>query len=54
MDHAIDGMVNDPGPEYADLMQLPLIERNITLKCVSKRVGFPYVSTARWLGSPPN
>ncbi len=29
-----------------------LIERDITLTCVSNEVGGPYVSSARWLGVP--
>ena len=31
---------------------MPLIERDITLTCVSNEVGGPYVSTGRWLGVP--
>lgn len=37
---------------YDDLLALPMIERTITLSCVSNEVGGPYVSTARWLGVP--
>jgi DMSO/TMAO reductase YedYZ molybdopterin-dependent catalytic subunit len=33
-----------------DLLAMPLIERDITLTCVSNDVGGPYVSGARWLG----
>ena len=29
---------------------MPLIERDITLTCVSNSVGGPYVGGARWLG----
>ena len=29
-----------------------LIERDITLTCVSNEVGGPYVGNARWLGVP--
>ena len=29
---------------------MPLIERDITLTCVSNEVGGPYVGAARWLG----
>ena len=32
---------------------MPLIERDITLTCVSNEVGGPYVGGARWLGVPP-
>ncbi|MFE5773328.1 molybdopterin-dependent oxidoreductase [Streptomyces sp. NPDC056485] len=34
----------------AELLARPLIERDITLTCVSNEVGGPYVGTARWLG----
>ncbi|MDN5770377.1 MAG: molybdopterin-dependent oxidoreductase [Microlunatus sp.] len=37
---------------YDDLLAMPLIERDITLACVSNEVGGPYVSSARWLGVP--
>ncbi|MFI0990803.1 sulfite oxidase [Streptomyces exfoliatus] len=33
-----------------DLLARPLIERDITLTCVSNEVGGPYVGNARWLG----
>ncbi len=47
----IDGMV-DRRLTYTfdDLLALPLIERDITLTCVSNSVGGPYVGGARWLG----
>ncbi|WP_405760859.1 MULTISPECIES: molybdopterin-dependent oxidoreductase [unclassified Streptomyces] len=32
------------------LLARPLIERDITLTCVSNEVGGPYLGTARWLG----
>ena len=35
---------------YDDLLARPLIERDITLTCVSNEVGGRYVGTARWLG----
>ncbi|MER5778120.1 molybdopterin-dependent oxidoreductase [Streptomyces sp. NPDC002039] len=35
---------------FQDLLDRPLIERNITLTCVSNEVGGPYVGSARWLG----
>ncbi|MEU6313332.1 molybdopterin-dependent oxidoreductase [Streptomyces sp. NPDC047014] len=34
------------------LLARPLIERDITLTCVSNEVGGPYLGTARWLGVP--
>jgi DMSO/TMAO reductase YedYZ molybdopterin-dependent catalytic subunit len=37
---------------YRDLVSRPLVERVITLACVSNEVGGPYVGTARWLGVP--
>ncbi|MFD3700052.1 sulfite oxidase [Streptomyces sp. NPDC058646] len=33
-----------------DLLARPLIERDITLTCVSNEVGGPYIGNARWLG----
>jgi DMSO/TMAO reductase YedYZ molybdopterin-dependent catalytic subunit len=49
----IDGLVDRPMTlSYEDLLALPMIERDITLTCVSNEVGGPYVSTARWLGVP--
>ncbi|MGW5849152.1 molybdopterin-dependent oxidoreductase [Streptomyces sp. NPDC055254] len=44
-----------PGPRtytFQDLLERPLIERDITLTCVSNEVGGPYVGHARWLGVP--
>ena len=37
---------------FADLLDRPLIERVITLNCVSNEVGGPYIGTAKWLGVP--
>ncbi|MFE3940208.1 molybdopterin-dependent oxidoreductase, partial [Streptomyces goshikiensis] len=34
------------------LLARPLIERDITLTCVSNEVGGPYIGNARWLGVP--
>jgi DMSO/TMAO reductase YedYZ molybdopterin-dependent catalytic subunit len=49
----IDGMVDKPVTlSYDDLIKMPLIERDITLTCVSNEVGGPYVGNARWLGVP--
>ncbi len=49
----IDGMVDHPLTlSYDDLLAMPLIERNITLTCVSNEVGGSYVSTSKWLGVP--
>ncbi|MFI0938242.1 molybdopterin-dependent oxidoreductase [Streptomyces sp. NPDC021020] len=35
---------------YADLLRRELIERDITLTCVSNQVGGPYAGNARWIG----
>ena len=49
----LDGMVERPLTlTYADLLAMPMIERDITLNCVSNEVGGPYISTGRWLGVP--
>ena len=49
----IDGMVDKPLQlTFAELLKMPMIERQITLTCVSNEVGGPYVSTAKWLGVP--
>ncbi|MGA4845804.1 molybdopterin-dependent oxidoreductase [Streptomyces sp. G5(2025)] len=37
---------------FADLLRRDLIERDITLTCVSNEVGGPYVGNARWIGVP--
>jgi DMSO/TMAO reductase YedYZ molybdopterin-dependent catalytic subunit len=38
--------------DYPGLLNRPLIERDITLTCVSNEVGGDYVGTARWIGAP--
>ncbi|GAA1623798.1 molybdopterin-dependent oxidoreductase [Catellatospora bangladeshensis] len=49
----IGGMVDRPARlSFDDLLKLPLIERDVTLNCVSNEVGGPYIGTARWLGVP--
>jgi DMSO/TMAO reductase YedYZ molybdopterin-dependent catalytic subunit len=49
----VHGMVGQPVElSFADLLERPLIERHVTLNCVSNEVGGPYVGTARWLGVP--
>jgi DMSO/TMAO reductase YedYZ molybdopterin-dependent catalytic subunit len=35
---------------YADLLSRPLLEKTITMCCVSNEVGGPYTSTARFIG----
>jgi DMSO/TMAO reductase YedYZ molybdopterin-dependent catalytic subunit len=47
----VDGDVdNELTLTYDDLLTMPMIERDITLTCVSNDVGGPYVGGARWLG----
>ncbi|MGH3646357.1 MAG: molybdopterin-dependent oxidoreductase [Micromonosporaceae bacterium] len=49
----IHGMVERPlRISYEQLLDRPLIERDITLACVSNQVGGPYVGNARWIGVP--
>lgn len=45
------GMVRNPFElTWADLIALPLVERDITLTCVSNEIGGPYCGSTRWLG----
>ncbi|PPK69411.1 molybdopterin-dependent oxidoreductase [Actinokineospora auranticolor] len=37
---------------YADIRNRPLVERTITMTCVSNEVGGPYISTANFTGVP--
>lgn len=37
---------------YGDIRDRPLVERTITMTCVSNEVGGPYVSTANFVGVP--
>ncbi len=47
----IHGMVDRPVElSFDDLLRRPLLERDITLTCVSNEVGGPYAGHARWLG----
>ena len=49
----IDGDVdNDLSYSFDDLLGMDLVERDITLTCVSNQVGGPYVGAARWIGVP--
>jgi DMSO/TMAO reductase YedYZ molybdopterin-dependent catalytic subunit len=48
---SVTGMVDDPFElSYDELLQLPLVESDITLTCVSNEVGGRLLGTARWLG----
>ncbi|MFE7337035.1 molybdopterin-dependent oxidoreductase [Streptomyces griseus] len=44
------GVRRDLELSYQDLLNRPLIEREITLTCVSNEVGGPYIGHARWIG----
>ncbi|MGH8926872.1 MAG: molybdopterin-dependent oxidoreductase, partial [Acidimicrobiia bacterium] len=47
------GMVDRPHTmTFDEVMELPMVERYITLSCVSNPVGGPLVGNARWLGVP--
>jgi DMSO/TMAO reductase YedYZ molybdopterin-dependent catalytic subunit len=49
----ITGMVDRPLTlGYQDLLDRDLVERDITLVCVSNEVGGPYAGNAQWLGVP--
>lgn len=49
----IEGMVDRPySISYADLLDMPMVERHVTLSCVSNEVGGDLVGNARWLGVP--
>ncbi len=37
---------------FDELLEMPMVERDITLTCVSNSVGGEYVGGARWLGVP--
>jgi DMSO/TMAO reductase YedYZ molybdopterin-dependent catalytic subunit len=51
----IDGDVdNELSYSFDDLLGMDLVERDITLTCVSNQVGGPYVGAARWIGVPLN
>jgi DMSO/TMAO reductase YedYZ molybdopterin-dependent catalytic subunit len=48
----IHGMVDRPVEiSFDDLLRRPLLERDITLTCVSNQVGGRYAGNARWLGA---
>lgn len=50
---SIDGDVDQEiTMSFDDLAGMRLVERDITLTCVSNDVGGPYVGAARWLGVP--
>jgi DMSO/TMAO reductase YedYZ molybdopterin-dependent catalytic subunit len=50
---SISGMVDRPYVmEFHELLDLRMVERDVTLSCVSNRVGGNLVGNARWLGVP--
>jgi DMSO/TMAO reductase YedYZ molybdopterin-dependent catalytic subunit len=50
---SIEGRVDRPYTvTYQDLLDMPLVERDVTLSCVSNEVGGDLVGNARWLGVP--
>jgi DMSO/TMAO reductase YedYZ molybdopterin-dependent catalytic subunit len=47
----VTGMVANPFTlTWDELLALPLIERDVTLTCVSNEIGGPYCGSTRWLG----
>jgi DMSO/TMAO reductase YedYZ molybdopterin-dependent catalytic subunit len=49
----IHGMVDrEIDLDYRGLLDRPLVERDVTLACVSNPVGGSYVGNARWIGAP--
>jgi DMSO/TMAO reductase YedYZ molybdopterin-dependent catalytic subunit len=49
----VQGMVDhEIALDFDDLLARPMIERDITIACVSNEVGGPYVGNARWIGTP--
>ena len=50
---SFDGMVRRPfSITYADLLDMPMVERDVTIMCVSNPIGGDLIGTARWLGTP--
>jgi DMSO/TMAO reductase YedYZ molybdopterin-dependent catalytic subunit len=49
----VHGMVRkELSLDYATLLARPLMERDVTLTCVSDPVGGRYIGNARWIGAP--
>src|SRR5207247_1855563 len=49
----VHGMVRkEHSLDYATLLARPLMERDVTLTCVSNPVGGRYIGNARWIGDP--
>lgn len=50
---SVTGMVDRPFQiSYADLLDMDMVERYVTLSCVSNNVGGDLVGNAKWLGVP--
>lgn len=50
---SVTGMVDQPYTiDFADLLDMRMVERDVTLSCVSNQVGGGLVGNARWLGVP--
>jgi DMSO/TMAO reductase YedYZ molybdopterin-dependent catalytic subunit len=50
---SVQGMVDRPySIDYFDLLEMDMIESDVTLSCVSNEVGGDLVGNARWLGVP--
>ncbi|WP_405787977.1 molybdopterin-dependent oxidoreductase [Streptomyces sp. NBC_00029] len=45
------GVARELSLTFEELLARPLVERDITLTCVSNEVGGPYAGNARWLGA---
>ncbi|MEU4979907.1 sulfite oxidase [Streptomyces sp. NPDC021969] len=45
-----EGVTRERTLTFDDLLRRELIERDVTLTCVSNEVGGPYVGNARWIG----
>jgi len=49
----ITGLVDEPQEiTFDEIRNMPLVEKTITMTCVSNEVGGPYVSTSNFLGVP--
>jgi DMSO/TMAO reductase YedYZ molybdopterin-dependent catalytic subunit len=49
----VEGRVDRPySIDYLELLDMPMVERDVTLSCVSNEVGGDLVGNARWLGVP--
>ncbi|HSL27297.1 MAG TPA: molybdopterin-dependent oxidoreductase, partial [Acidimicrobiia bacterium] len=50
---SFSGLVDRPYQvTFAEIMEMPMVERYVTLSCVSNEVGGSLVGNARWLGVP--